>query len=85
MGRGWKEKSEISTWVNVSSVPGRPKWREVEEHPIDSIREERAGTLPDPPPPTISLPRDDDLFHDLTGEPPGMSFSRRPTGKVIFQ
>jgi hypothetical protein len=33
MPRGWGSKSAISTWVNVSKDPARPKWKEMEEDP----------------------------------------------------
>lgn len=85
MPRGWKDQSEISTWVDVGSVAGRPKWKEVQEHPLPSILEQETSTgLPEPSQMEINGPIDDHLNNETSGEGADSSFSTRPKGKVIY-
>ena len=86
MPRGWKDKSEISTWVDVGSVAGRPKWREVEEHPLpSSLKEEPSTRFPEPTQIEINGPIDAHLNYEPLAEGPAdSSFPTRRKGKVIY-
>jgi len=85
MPRGWRDRSEISSWVDVSSVAGRPKWKEVEEHPTTSILEkETTTTIPARAQMECRGPSDDHLHYELSGDGYDSSFPGRPKGKVTF-
>ena len=85
MPRGWKDKSEISTWVDVSSVAGRPKWKEVEEHPMRSNpAEERTSRIHEPAQMEIAGPIDEHFNDALEDGGDFSSFPAWAKGKVMY-